>query len=120
MMYYHPTTLLAFCLITVSSAEQGVVGWPAPARLRVEGLEQWPQQQVVLSEAVPRFSFSHGRRAAGAPRGLGQLAYRIVVQRAPVATSPVVVWNSGVVRSVNSSDIAYAGDAPLRPFESYT
>jgi alpha-L-rhamnosidase len=96
------------------------VGWPAPARLRVEGLEQWPQQRVVLSEAVPRFSFSHGRLAAGTPRGLGQQAYRIVVQQADVATSPFVVWNSGVVRSVNSSNIAYAADAPLRPFESYT
>ena len=43
-------------------------GWPAPVRLRVEGLEQRPQQPVVLSETLPRFSFSHG--CQGAPRGL--------------------------------------------------
>ena len=31
------------------------VRWPAPVRLRVEGLEHFPPTPVVLSEPVPRF-----------------------------------------------------------------
>ena len=109
---------LTALLIAHSTAD--VVGWPAPVRLRVEGLEQWPQQPVVLSEALPRFSFSHGRLAPGAPRGLAQSAYHVTVElQRRGAENPLVVWDSGVVRTANSSDIAFAGSEPLRPFEAY-
>ena len=64
---------LLFQTLLPQCAGGRVVGWPAPVRLRVEGLEQRPQQLVVLSEALPRFSFAHG--LAGAMRSflLGSL-----------------------------------------------
>ena len=84
-------------LVLAMTITLGISGWPAPVRLRVEGLEQLPQQPVVLSETLPRFSFSHGQIAAGAPpRGLGQSAYQLTVQCAEA-----VVWDSGVVNTTS-------------------
>lgn len=97
------------------------VGWPAPVRLRIAGLEQHPGQLVVLSEPLPRFSFSHPTIAA-APRGLVGAGYRFTVRRSPAAAPAggVVVWDSGVVRSSSSLGIVYGGTAALLPFEAYS
>ena len=111
-------SLVAAALLIAHSTAAAAASWPAPDRLRVEGLqEQWPQP-VVLSEPLPRFSFSHGRLAPGtAPRGLAQSAYRITVRLQPQQR---VVWDSGAVATANTTDIQYAGSAPLQPFEAYT
>ena len=95
---------------------EGAAGtrWPAPTRLRVEGLEQRPPGLVVLSETRPRFAFSHG--LSSAPRGLSQKAYRITVRD---SETKATVWASGAVLSANSSEIEYAGE-PLRAFGAYT
>ena len=97
------------------------VGWPAPVRLRVEGLEQHPGQLVVLSEPLPRFSFSHPTVAA-APRGLVGAGYRLTVRCSPAAAPAggFVVWDSGVVHSSSSLSIVYGGAEPLRPFKAFS
>jgi alpha-L-rhamnosidase len=103
--------------------QEGNTVHSAPTRLRVEGLEQQQQSDglVVLSEKLPRFAFiAHSllmTRSAGvsAPRGLAQAAYHIRV----LNRSGVPVWDSGVVKSANCSEIAYAGEL-LRAFEAYT
>lgn len=93
-------------------------------RLRVEGLEQHHQGDssdpgdavglVVLSEPAPCFAYSHMIESSHG-RGLGQAAYHITVRSATEA----VVWDSGVVKSANCSEITYAGK-PLHAFEAYT
>jgi len=102
----------------ISLRADATASWPAPTRLRVEGLEQQPPGLVVLSEQRPRFAFSHGRFAAP-PRGLAQAAYRITVRSGAADSGGAApVWDSGVVRSTNSSEIVYAGD-PLHAFGAY-
>lgn len=130
----HLNTLrLAAAIITASAAfataphsggsagSSGSAGWPAPARLRVEGLVQQQQPDrglVVLSEKLPRFSFSHGLGPGtpSSPRGLAQVAYRITVRQ----STGRILWDSGTVHTDNSSDILYAGDDPLEAFGAYT
>ena len=106
----------AAVLITCAVSPRNNFTWPSPVRLRVEGLQQSSQQPVVLSEEFPHFSFSHGRLPPHIPRGLGQSAYRIVVQSGRNGT---LIWDSGVVNSINTSDIKYGGNTPLLPFEQY-
>jgi|EP01046_Picozoa_sp_COSAG06_P010732 hypothetical protein len=129
------------------SAAANAAGVPTTAtRLRVEGLELQQQGEdglVVLSEQLPRFAFSHSvpnSNTAAVPRGLAQAAYHIKVHSSSVSSSSssgsgssssssrsssssggnaTTVWDSGVVRSANCSEIVYAGE-PLRAFEAYT
>ena len=114
------------------AAASSDAGWPAPIRLRVEGLEQ--QQQggegglVTLSNPSPRFAFDHGlvSRETGVPvpRGLGQAAYRITVVRTDGCGASsgggTTVWDSKVVQTANCSQISYPSDGlPLVAFETY-
>ena len=134
-------TVVAAAVHGHSSGVTTQAGWPAPVRLKVEGLEQ--QQQgagvsslLVLSESLPRFAFSHGpvamqsaRNAGGivepaalaigrkeVPRGLAQTAYRIRVSHDPSHTDSMgaLVWDSGVVHSADCTSIVYAGHAACR------
>ena len=114
-MLWQCRLLIAGNLVHLASSSSDA--WPAPTRLRVEGLEQQQQGLIVISEPLPRFAFSHGvmpATMAAAPRGLAQTAYRITVRHAGA-----VVWDSGVARSTNCSGIPYTG-SPLLAFEPYS
>jgi hypothetical protein len=80
-----PRMALAISTALLMSVRTVTAGWPAPVRLRIEGLEQQAEEQLlVLSETLPRFSFSHGLGPLSVPpppRGLTQAAYRITVVR---------------------------------------
>lgn len=85
----------------------------APVHLQVEGLFE---EEAIISEPRPRFSFLHGalENDPRGPRGVFQISYRIRVTKGAVLT----VWDSGNVASQSCSDISYGGTA-LEPFQRY-
>jgi alpha-L-rhamnosidase len=85
----------------------------APARMRVEGLLE---PVAVISEPLPRFSFLHGELSAGSGFGITQTSYRITVSN--LDGGGALVWDSGVVKTANCSQIEYAGKS-LAPFTRY-
>eukprot|EP01052_Picozoa_sp_SAG31_P006992 SAG31_NODE_328_length_17643_cov_46.707649_12_plen_582_part_00 len=102
-----------------------------PHSLRVDGLLP---AVAVISEARPRFSFLHARLNSlpsndsgtqPAIFGVTQASYRITVRKVDSAAfvadaddGDSLVWDSGAVRSVNCSQIVYAGQ-PLTAFTRY-
>lgn len=96
--------LMAAALLRAAAAATQPLG--APCNLRIEGLAP-ASQDVVLSELRPQFSFLHAPLAAPVPFGVVQASYRLTVTRRGGA----MVWDSGEVRSSNSSGIIY-GESP--------
>ena len=97
--------MMAAALLRAAAAVTQPLG--APCNLRIEGLAP-ASQDVVLSELRPQFSFLHAPLAAPVPFGVVQArSYRLTVTRRGGA----MVWDSGEVRSSNSSGIIY-GESP--------
>lgn len=116
------TMWAALLLSTVSARAAASVGTsseplPAPADLRVEGLDA---ASAVLSNAKPLFSFGHGDVLALQrllPRGATQGAYRITVSATGANAS--LLWDSGITVSNQCSQIEYSGPS-LVPFGRYS
>eukprot|EP00729_Bicosta_minor_P024204 gene24204-9822_t len=88
----------------------------APERLRVEGLLS---HEALLSEAKPRFSFSHAAVESNS-YGVTQASYRITVavRTASGAAGSTLYWDSGDVASAAANEIEYSGPR-LKPFTRY-
>ena len=103
--------MLQLALILAPSLAAAAPSLGAPVHLRVEGLLE---DVAVISEAEPRFSFVHSAEKP-TKHGVTQASYRITVKEHGGKTA---AWDSGDVKSPNSTEIAYAGSA-LKPFTRY-
>ena len=102
--------LLALC------ASLSALPLSASAPLAASGLRtEYLADPIVLDVASPRFSWLP--QAAPGARGAAQASFRIVVNCS--TRGGALVWDSGVIASALSSQVAYAG-APLESDSVYT
>ena len=78
----------------------------SPTRLRCEYLAD----PLAVDTPAPRLSWEL-ESTTPAARGERQSAYRIVVRRTS-GTRPTTVWDTGVVKSADTSQIEYRGKQP--------